>query len=73
MNGWLDWGSDLTVAELIEEFGLTGSPTQRAQPILRALGIDQHDWTYQPALGSADLLTSDYRADLIAQRDARRE
>lgn len=73
VNGWLDWGSDLTVAELMEEFGLTGSPTQRAQPMLRALGIDQHDWTYEPALGSADLLTSDYRADLIAQRDARRE
>jgi len=72
-NDYLGFGDDVSVAELMAHFGLKGSPGQRAQPMLRALGLPEYDWTYDPDLGSADLLTSGERAEIIRQRDRWRE
>lgn len=68
-NDYLDFDEDVTVGELMELFGLKGSPGQRAQPMLRALGLREFDWAYDPKLGAADLLTSEVRAEIIRQRD----
>lgn len=53
----------------MEHLGLKGSPGQRAQPMLRALGLREGDWAYDPELRSADLRTSDVRAEIARQRD----
>lgn len=68
-NDYLDFGDGITVGELMEHLGLKGSPGQRAQPMLRALGLRANDWAFDPDLRSADLLTSDVRADIARQRD----
>ncbi len=68
-NDYLDFGDDVMVADLMAHFGLKGSPGQRAQPMLRALGLREFDWAYDPELGAADLLTAQVRAEIIRQRD----
>lgn len=68
-NDYLGFGDDVTVGELMEHLGLRGSPGQRAQPMLRALGLREHDWAYDPDLRAADLLTSEVRAEIARQRD----
>jgi hypothetical protein len=46
------------------------SPSSRAKPLLRALGIDPTYWPYESAaLGSPDHLTGSMRARIIADRD----
>ena len=62
-------GSGLTVQELLAWFGLNGSVSQRAEPLLRANGVDPHRLYEAMDLGAPDLLTSKARAGIIASRD----
>ncbi|GAA4842881.1 hypothetical protein GCM10023221_21180 [Luteimicrobium xylanilyticum] len=62
----------LTLGELVEAFGVTGSVSQRAEPMLRALGVDPSalpSWRGGHGLGSPDLLVSDRRRALLDERD----
>lgn len=53
--------------ELLAWFSVKGSVSQRAQPMLRACGVDPDDGPH--GLQSGDLLSSHLRADLIELRD----
>lgn len=70
LNDELEWG---VLGEMMQHLGLKGSPTQRAQPMLAALGADAFDWAYDPLLGDAALLTAKARANIVRQRDRWRE
>ena len=59
----------LTVQELLGHFGVSGSVSQRAEPLLRANGVDPHRLYGTMNLGAPDLLTSTRRAAIIAIRD----
>ncbi len=61
--------SGLTVQELLAAFGVKGSVSQRAEPLLRANGIDPHQLFGEMDLGAPDLLTGGCRAAIIEQRD----
>lgn len=61
--------SRLTVADLLAHFDITGSVSQRAEPLLRANGIDPHQLYGSMTLGTPDLLTADKRHDLITLRE----
>ncbi|MDQ3484483.1 MAG: hypothetical protein M3445_03600 [Actinomycetota bacterium] len=61
--------SGLTVQELLAWFGVKGSVSQRAEPLLRANGVDPHRLYGSMDLGAPDLLTSKRRAEIIASRD----
>lgn len=61
--------SPLSVQELLGWFGVKGSVSQRAEPLLRANGVDPHRRFGTMALGATDLLTSKRRGEIIAQRD----
>jgi hypothetical protein len=62
--------NDVTVKALMEQLGLTGSPAQRAQPMLAALGVAHpSDWGIDATLGDPTLLTSRFRGWLIERRD----
>jgi hypothetical protein len=61
--------SDLAVAELLAWFDVTGSVSQRAEPLLRANGIDPHQLFGSMALGTPDLLTARKRRDIISLRE----
>ncbi|MFD4421372.1 DUF6398 domain-containing protein [Agromyces sp. NPDC058484] len=61
---------DVTVKAMMAQLGLTGSPAQRAQPMLAALGVARpFDWTLHAALGDPELLTSSYRRWIVERRD----
>lgn len=59
----------LTTGELLEWFGVSGSVSQRAEPMLRALGADPYLWPYIVTPGSPDLMVGEHRQQLIEQRD----
>jgi hypothetical protein len=60
-------GPGVQAKQLMAHFGLTGSSSQRAEPMLRALGVD---WRYgHTSLGSADFLVSLKRDTTIGERD----
>jgi hypothetical protein len=61
--------SGLTVQDLLAHFGVTGSVSQRAEPLLRANGVDPHARYGSMDLGAPDLLTSKARAEILDQRD----
>ena len=61
--------SGLSVQELLAWFGVKGSVAQRAEPLLRANGVDPHRLFGTMELGAPDLLTSERRREIIAQRD----
>jgi hypothetical protein len=62
-------GSPLSVQELLDWFEVKGAVSQRAEPLLRAIGADPR-WRYgEIALGTPDLLVSGCRADIIEQRE----
>jgi hypothetical protein len=61
--------SGLSVQELLAWFGVRGSVSQRAEPLLRANGVDPHRIYGTMEMGAPDLLTSKRRAEIIAQRD----
>ncbi|TQN42133.1 hypothetical protein FHU33_1527 [Blastococcus colisei] len=69
-NRLLDRGSP-SVKDLMGCLGVrSSSPSQRAKPLLRALGIDADEWVYNESpLGAPDYLTSGRRAEIIAARD----
>ncbi|SNR31140.1 DUF6398 domain-containing protein [Blastococcus mobilis] len=60
-----------TVKDLMACVGVrASSPSQRAKPLLRALGIDPDLWAYRESpLGSPEYLTAGRRAEIIAARD----
>jgi len=51
-------------------FGLSGSASQRAGPMLRALGVDTDTLFGRVVLGTPELLTSARRGVLLRMRDA---
>lgn len=61
--------SGLTVQELLAWFEVKGSVSQRAEPFLRANGVDPYHLFGSMDLGVPDLLTSTRRRTIIAQRD----
>ena len=61
--------SGLTVQDLLASLGVSGSVSQRAEPLLRANGVNPHRLYGSMKLGAADLLTSRKRASIIQQRD----
>ncbi len=64
-----DHDSPLTVQELLAWFGVKGSVSQRAEPMLRAIGVEPQPGYGPLRLGSPDLLVSGRRAAIIEQRD----
>ena len=64
-----DHDSPLTVQELLSWFEVKGSVSQRAEPLLRAIGVEPQPGYGPPRLGTPDLLVSGRRAAIIAQRD----
>lgn len=70
-NDRLSHSGSGTVTAMMAHFGLSGSPSQRAQPMLRALGVD--GWAYDIDLGDPELLTSTAREGIIRRRDYWRE
>jgi hypothetical protein len=62
------WGG-LEVQELLAWFGVKGSVSARAEPLLRAVGVDPH-WRFGAMdLGAPDLLVAQRRRGIIEQRD----
>jgi hypothetical protein len=59
----------LSVQELLAWFGVKGSVSDRADPLLRANGVDPTQLYGYMTLGASDLLTAKRRAEVIAQRD----
>ena len=59
----------VSTKQLMESLGLSGSPSQRAEPMLRAIGMDPYSIYRSYHLGSPDLLTSTRRASIIGRRD----
>jgi hypothetical protein len=54
-----------------ESFGLRSGVSQRAEPMLRAIGIDSFEsGCGPPALGSPDLLLSSRREEIVERRDS---
>ncbi|MFT4232974.1 MAG: hypothetical protein QM606_09400 [Leucobacter sp.] len=70
-NEWFTAQGDRsrTVQALMQSMGLSGSPTQRAEPMLRALGTRDAFAYLEIHLGDPALLVSERRRDMIAQRD----
>lgn len=66
-HGVIGWNRVMRQSQIVTEFGLTGSVTQRMEPMLRGLGIsrDASDW----GLGDPALLTSRQRTVLIDMWD----
>lgn len=63
------YGSGLTVQELLAAFGVHGSVSQRAEPLLRANGINPHRLYGLMRLRAPDLLTSRTRESIVQHRD----
>lgn len=61
--------SGLSVQDLLAWFGVKGSVTQRAEPFLRANGIDPHRLYGSMDLETPDLLTSKRRGGIIESRN----
>jgi hypothetical protein len=66
-NRTVGWNTDVQTKDLMAHFGLTGSPSQRAEPMMAALGLHRG----AEGLGSASYLTGGTRAALIERRDHR--
>lgn len=63
------YGAGMTVQDLLAHFGVSGSVSQRAEPLLRANGVDPHHLFGSMDLGAPDLLVSQRRREIIASRD----
>ena len=61
--------SGLSVQDLLAWFGVKGSVAQRAEPFLRANGVDPHRLYGSMDLETPDLLTSKRRAGIIESRN----
>lgn len=64
-----DSAGGLSVTDLMTWFGVKGTVSQRAEPLLRANGINPTGFIYGRRLGTADLLVSSCRANMVAERD----
>lgn len=64
-----DYPARLSMQELLAAFGVKGSVSQRAEPLLRANGVDPHRLYGSMKLGAPDLLVSTRRASIIESRD----
>jgi len=66
------WGShgSMLVKDLMGWFGLTGSPSNRAARMLRAVGVEDRWFAIWNALGNPDLLVSRQRASILKQRES---
>ena len=62
-------GASLTAQQLLAWFGVTGSVSQRAEPMLRANGVDPYRLPGSMDLGAPDLLTAARRQQIVALRD----
>jgi len=62
-------GPVATAKDLLAWFGLTGSVSQRAEPFLKANGVDPYHLYGQMELGAPDLLVGRQRARIIELRD----
>jgi hypothetical protein len=65
------WGGhgSMLVKDLMEWFGLTGSPSNRAARMLRAAGVEDRWFGVWNALGDPDLLVSRQRALILKRRE----
>ncbi len=63
------YASGLAVQDLLARFDVTGSVSQRAEPLLRANGVNPHRLYGVMDLGAPDLLTSRTRTSILARRD----
>ncbi|MDN5769385.1 MAG: hypothetical protein L0H24_00635 [Microlunatus sp.] len=68
-NGTAGGRTGLSVGDLLAHFEVKGSVSQRAEPLLKANGVDPYGFSYSPHLGTPDLLVSAARAELIERRD----
>ena len=68
-NDTVGTGRGAEVKDLLSWFGIGGSVSQRAEPLLRAVGVEAAGFAYAPNLGAPDLLVASRRARLIEQRD----
>lgn len=62
-------GKGVSVGSLMESLGLRGSPSQRAEVFINALGSARRWHDGEITLGTPDLLTSKSRAELLELRD----
>ncbi len=58
----------LLVKDLMSHFRIQGSVSTRSEPLLRAVGVDPHQYGAMN-LGSPDYLTSSHREQIVARRD----
>lgn len=70
-NDLFDPWDGIVVADMLEWFGLTGSVTQRAETMLRAIGADDSWFSDTCALGDPNLLVSEMRRSIMEERDLR--
>jgi hypothetical protein len=63
------YGAGMTVQDLLTYFGVSGSVSQRAEPLLRANGVNPYLRFGSMDLGAPDLLVSQRRSEIIASRD----
>lgn len=61
------YGSSLPVQDLLAWFGVTGSVSQRARPLLRANGVDLHRLYGSMDLGAPDLGTCALSYDITVE------
>lgn len=61
---------DLTAGALLAHFGVSGSVADRARPFLRAFGAPEHQQAIGLTLATPEVLTSETRRSLIAERDS---
>jgi len=59
----------MLVKDLMGWFGLTGSPSNRAARMLRAVGVEDRWFSIWNALGNTDLLVSHERASILEHRE----
>lgn len=64
-----DVPDNISVQDLLSAFGVRGSVSQRAEPMLRAIGVDPRNRGMSMALGQPGLLTSGSRAAMVRTRE----
>lgn len=67
-NDTVGYAGAIAAQELIGWFGVNGSVSQRAEPFLRANGVNPYELYGRMDLGTADLLTAERRADILEAR-----
>ena len=68
-NDTIGTGRRAEVKDLLSWFGIGGSVSQRAEPLLRAVGAESTGFAYAPDVGTPDLLVASRRARLMERRD----